>query len=76
MSARILVDVRCGASDGHVHRMESAVSNETAEGRVVMMCGGGVSLAMVPCLGGVRQWDEHEQFFCISNYLIAELCVF
>ena len=57
----MLFDVRHGASNGHVCRVDSAVSNETFKGRVVMMCGGNMLLDVETFLGGVCQWYEHEK---------------
>ena len=72
----MLVEVGCGTRKGHVSRIDSAVSNETVEGRVVMMYGGKMFLDMEKFHGRVRQWDEHEKLLCISNYLIAKLRAF
>ena len=49
----MLVDVRRGTSNGHVHRMDITVSDETVKRRVVMMCGGNMFLAVATCLGVV-----------------------
>ena len=57
----MLVDVRRGASNGNIHRMDSAVLNETVEGRVAIMRMGKIFTDMSTFLGGVRQWYEHNQ---------------
>ena len=67
-SARMLVDVGRGTSNGHICRTESSVLNKKVKERVVMMCRGKMFPAVVTCLSGVSRWDEHKKLLCISNY--------
>ena len=63
----MLVDIRRGASNGHVCRIYRSVSNKMLKGRVVMICAGKMFPAVETCLGVVRRWDEHHKFLFSSN---------